>query len=124
VSVYYVNKFLFEVDRDPELLARYTSEPAALVDEWAHGLGTRLGTGTGVERTSWLELTEAERTALVEHDYVALFEMGAHFFLNLTIYIGIYEEEHRALRGPLAFQLEMAERLSGWLGKPYPSIEA
>ena len=122
MSVYYVDKFLYQVDRDPELLARYKTAPAELVGEWETGLGTRLGNGASVEATSWLSLTDSERTALVEHDYVALFEMGAHFFLNLTIYIGIYESDHAAVGGPLAFQLEMARRLAGWVGRPYPSV--
>lgn len=122
MSVYYVDKFLYQVDRDPELLARYKTEPEALVADWEAGLGTRLGNGVTVERTSWLTLTAAERRALIEHDYVALFEMGAHFFLNLTIYIGIYEEDHQAAAGPLAFQLEMADRLSHWRGRRYPDV--
>jgi hypothetical protein len=124
MSVYYVDKFLYQVDRDPELLARYKAEPEALVADWEAGLGGRLGNGVTVERTSWLTLTSAERQALVEHDYVALFEMGAHFFLNLTIYIGIYDEDYQIAGGPLAFQMEMRQKLSAWLGKQYPSVAA
>jgi hypothetical protein len=122
MSSYYVDKFLYQVDRDPELQARYKSDPTGLVAEWETGLGRKLGNGATVERTSWLSLTDSERRALIEHDYVALFEMGAHFFLNLTIFIGIYEEEYHASSGPLAFQLEMAEKLAGWLGKEYPAV--
>ncbi len=122
MSVYYVNKFLYQVDRDPELLARYRDDPATLVAAWEAGLGGRLGNGASVERTSWLSLTETERQALVAHDYVTLFGLGAHFFLNLTIYIGLYDEEYQAAGGPLAFQLEMAEKLGGWLDKEYPSV--
>ncbi len=122
MSVYWVDKFLYQVDRDPALLARYKADPAALVAEWESGLGGQLGNGASIERTSWLSLSDDERRALVEHDYVTLFELGAHFFLNLTIYIGLYDEEYRATHGPLAFQLEMAEKLSGWLGREYPSV--
>ena len=32
----------------------------------------------GGERSTWLEFTDAERDALAGHDYVALFELGAH----------------------------------------------
>jgi hypothetical protein len=67
-------------------------------------------------------LTEEERQALVEHDFVTLFEMGAHFFLNLTLFIGIYDEPYRQKLGPLAFQREFAEKLRRWHGKTYPSI--
>jgi hypothetical protein len=45
MSVYYVDKFLYQVDRDPELLARYKTEPEALVADWEAGLGGRLGNG-------------------------------------------------------------------------------
>jgi hypothetical protein len=122
VSVYYVNKFLYEVDRDPALLERYKSDPTALVSDWESQWGLCLGSGVTVERTTWLTFSEAERNALSDHDYVALFAMGAHFFLNLTIFIGIYEEDFERERGPLAFQLEMAEKLSAWRGRDYPSI--
>ena len=67
-------------------------------------------------------LTEAERKALIEHDYVALFEMGIHFFLSLTIFIGIYDHDWTRTKGSLSFQREFAERLSHWIGKDYPSV--
>ena len=66
--------------------------------------------------------TDAEREALVNHDYVALFEMGAHFFLNLTIFIGIYDEPYMEKSGPLSFQREFAAKLQHWKGKDYPSV--
>lgn len=123
MSVYYVDKFLYQIDRDPELLAAYKSDPAGTVAAWEADLGTRLGNGASVERTSWLSLSDAERDALVNHDYVALFGMGAHFFLNLTIFIGLYDEEFAERDGPLSFQLEMARRLTEHFGgKPYPSV--
>ncbi|MCS5495815.1 hypothetical protein NY547_00995 [Cnuibacter physcomitrellae] len=122
MSVYYVNKFLFQVDRDPELLAAYKASPAELVDAWDADLGRRLGNGDPVERTTWLRLEPEERTALIEHDYVALFEMGAHFFLCLTIFIAIYDEDYSVEQGPLSFQREYAAKLSHWLGKDYPPV--
>lgn len=122
MSKYYVNKFLFQVDRDPELLAAYKTDASGLIERWERDYGTWLGTGDRVERTTWLSFTPAERTALVEHDYVALFEMGAHFFLTLTIFIAIYDEDFAAVGGPLAFQLEYAQKLSHWLGKDYPTV--
>ena len=122
MSKYYVNKFLYQVDRDPELLAAYKADAEALLDSWDADLGRRLGNGDPVERTSWLAFTPEERRALIEHDYVALFEMGAHFFLTLTIFIAIYEEDYMAQSGPLAFQREYATKLSHWLGKDYPTV--
>lgn len=124
MSKYYVNKFLYQVDRDPELLAQYKDDPVALVERWEHEYGPWLGAGGGhVERTSWLSFTDEERAALEKHDYVALFEAGAHIFLTLTIYIALYDEEYAAKNGPLSFQREYAANLSHWIGKDYPSYE-
>jgi hypothetical protein len=123
MSVYFVDKFLYEIDRDPALLERYRTDAASLVPEWETGQGTLLGIAHTVERTSWLRFTDAERTALIDHDYVALFEMGAHFFLNLTLMIALYDEEYARASGPLSFQREMAANLAHWIGKPYPSVE-
>ena len=79
MSKYYVNKFLFTVDRDPEYLKRYAEDPETFVATWEQSIGPRLN---DAERSTVCALTDAERTALVNHDYVALFEMGAHFFLT------------------------------------------
>jgi hypothetical protein len=119
VSVYYVNKFLFQVDGDPELLARYKADPAELVAWWETERGPWLNR---VERTTWLGFTDVERRALVEHDYVTLFELGAHFFLSLTIFIAIYDADYAARSGPLSFQREYGANLAHWLGKDYPSV--
>lgn len=121
MSRYYVNKFLFMVDRDPELLARYAQEPHSFVSAWEQSIGPRL-IGHEVEDSTVHYLTDNERKALVEHDFVSLFELGAHFFLNLTLFIGIYDEPYQKQSGPLAFQKEFAKRLSHWKGSKYPSI--
>lgn len=124
MSRYYVNKFLYQVDRDAELLAAYKSDPAALIARWEGEYGQWLGAGGArVERTSWTSFTAEERAALEAHDYVALFEMGAHIFLTLTIYIAIYDEDYAREKGPLSFQHEYAANLAHWIGKPYPSYE-
>ena len=65
-----------------------------------------------------LRFTDAEREALASHDYVALFELGAHNFLTLTLFIGLFERDYAQ---PLGFQLEYAARLSHW-SVPYPDI--
>lgn len=120
MSKYYVNKFLFQIDRDPALLARYKENPAAMVASWEQSIGSRLN---DAELSTVHSLTAKEREILINHDYVALFEMGAHFFLCLTIYIAIYEEDYMKEKGPLAFQLEYAKKLEHWVGKDYPSIQ-
>lgn len=124
MSKYAVNKFLFQVDRDPDLLAAYKANPADLVARWERDFAPYLGAwNQTVERSTVVHLTDAERAALVAHDYVALFEMGAHYFLTLTIFIGIYEEDYMEREGPLAFQQEYRSKLEHWLGKDYPSVE-
>lgn len=122
MSKYYVNKFLYQVDADPELLAAYKADPEGLVRRWEDEYGRRLGTNNSVEKTTWLHFTDAERTALVTHDYVALFELGAHFFLTLTIFIALYDDDFMRDGGPLAFQRAYAANLSHWLGKDYPTV--
>jgi len=119
MSKYYVNKFLFTVDRDPELLRRYKEDPRSLVASWEQSIGPKLN---DAEMSTVNTLTDAERDALINHDYVALFEMGAHFFLSLTIFIAIYDEDYMAKNGPLSFQREFAAKLQHWTGKAYPSV--
>lgn len=119
MSKYYVNKFLYQIDRDPELLARYKANPRQMVTTWEQSIGPMLN---AIEQSTVHALTEHERQALIEMDYVALFEMGAHFFLTLTLYIAIFEEDRMKDAGPLAFQREYAQNLQHWLGKSYPSV--
>jgi len=119
MSTYYVDKFLYTVDRDPEWVRRYQEDPEATVEEWEKEVGQWLN---DVEQTSWLTFTDEERRALAAHDYVWLFEHGAHFFLNLTLFIALYDEQYARERGPLSFQREFAARLQHWLGKDYPSV--
>jgi hypothetical protein len=119
MSKYYVNKFLFTVDRDPEYLRRYAEDPKTFVATWEQSIGPKLN---DAEMSTVTALTAKEREALVNHDYVALFEMGAHFFLNLTMFIGIYDEPYMEKDGPLAFQREFASKLQHWSGKEYPSV--
>jgi hypothetical protein len=122
VSRYYVNKFLYQVDRDPALVAEYKADPGGLVSHWEQREGRLLGVGHTVETTSWLSFTDQERQALINHDYVALFEMGIHGFLTLTIFIALYDEDYAREGGPLSFQREYARKLAHWTGRTYPSV--
>ncbi|MGW9403047.1 hypothetical protein ACWGQ2_03655 [Arthrobacter sp. NPDC055585] len=118
MSRYYVNKFLFTVDRDPGWVARYKSDPAAAVARWEEEVGQWLNPA---ERTTWLSFTADERQALETYDYVWLFENGCHFFLYLTLFIGLFEEDWTRDKGPLSYQRDWARRLEHWTGRPYPS---
>jgi hypothetical protein len=118
VSKYLVNKFLFTVDRDPELVERYRTDPVATVAWWEAEQANQLLNCIAGEASTWLEFTEAEREALRTHDHVALFEMGAHPFLTLTLWIAMFERDHDQ---PLAMQLDYAAKLSH-VTLPYPDI--
>jgi hypothetical protein len=118
VSKYLLNKFLFTIDRDPELVERYRDDPRGTVAWWeAERANMILGCHAG-ERSTWLAFTGAEREALATHDYVTLFELGAHNFLTLTLFIALFERDYDE---PLAFQREYAARLGHWT-VPYPDI--
>ena len=119
MSKYWVNKFLYQVDRDPVLLERYKTNARQTVDTWEQSIGPLM---SSVEISTVNGFVPEEREALIKHDYVALFEMGAHFFLTLTLFIGVYDDEYTSRVGPLSFQREYARKLEHWRGREYPSV--
>jgi hypothetical protein len=118
VSKYLLNKFLFTIDRDPLLVEQYREDPAGLVTWWEAEQANQILNCHAGEASTWLAFTDAERRALTTHDHVTLFEMGAHPFLTLTLWIAMFERDHTE---PLAMQLDYAARLSH-LSLPYPDI--
>jgi hypothetical protein len=118
MSKYLVNKFLFTVDRDPELVERYRSDPRGTVEWWESERANLLLNCDGAEASTYQAFADAERVALSTHDYPALFEMGAHPFLTLTLFIAMFERDHEE---PLGFQLEYARRLAH-VTLPYADI--
>jgi hypothetical protein len=111
VSRYYVDKFLFRVDRDPILLAEYKRRPREFVSEWELGMGRQLNE---TERSSALHFTDEERRALEDRDIAALYAVGAHPFLLLTIMVPIYAEQFPDF---LAFAHDFRDRVAH-LGRP------
>ena len=118
MSKYLLDKFLFTIDRDPELVERYREDPAGTVTLWEAEMANRLLSCTTPEQSTWQAFTDAERAALVGHDHVTLFEMGAHPFLTLTLFIAMFERDHDE---PLGFQLEYARKLAHFT-LPYADI--
>ena len=118
MSKYLVNKFLFTIDRDPDLVERYRVDPAATVAWWEQTQANTILNCHGGEASTWLAFTDDERAALATHDHVALFELGAHPFLTLTLWIAMFERDHDE---PLAMQLDFAAKLSHVV-PPYPDI--
>ena len=118
MSRYLLNKFLFTVDRDPDLVERYRTDPAGTVAWWEAERANVLLNAIDAEASTWLEFTDEERTALAAHDHVTLFDLGAHPFLTLTLWIAMFERDHDE---PLAMQLDYAAKLSH-VTQPYPDI--
>ncbi len=117
MSKYLLDKFLFTVDRDPELVERYREDPRGTVEWWEAEEANRILNSTSGERSTWLAFEDEEREALATHDHVKLFEMGAHPFLTLTLFIAMFERDH----GPLEYQIAYGEAMKH-LSLPYPDI--
>ncbi|WP_410791352.1 hypothetical protein [Kribbella sp. C-35] len=117
MSKYLLNKFLYTVDRDPQLVERYREDAAGTVDWWERELANQVLNCVVAEKSTWLAFTDEERTALREHDHVKLFELGAHPFLTLTLFIAMFERDH----GPLEYQKAYGRALQHH-ALPYPDI--
>jgi hypothetical protein len=118
VSRYVVDKFLFTVDRDPELVERYREDPAGTVAWWEAEQANRLLNCIAGEASTWLGFTEEERRALATQDHVALFGLGAHPFLTLTLWIAMFERDYDE---PLGMQLAYARAMEH-IDPSYPDI--
>ncbi|MGC8466458.1 MAG: hypothetical protein ACP5O0_11140 [Acidimicrobiales bacterium] len=119
MSKYVLNKFLYTVDRDPALVEQYREDPVELVNWWRQSLAPQILNCHEIEVSTWIDLTSQEYHALVHHDYRALFALGAHPFLTLTLFIALFERDYDE---PLGFQLAYAAGLEEWKGLPYPDI--
>jgi hypothetical protein len=117
MSKYLLDKFLYTVDRDPRLVERYREDPVGTVAWWEEEMANTILNCVAEERSTWLAFTDEERRALREHDHVALFEMGAHPFLTLTLFIAMFERDH----GPLEYQKAYGKAMAH-LSLPYPDI--
>jgi hypothetical protein len=118
MSKYLLDKFLFTVDRDPDLVERYREDPAGTVEWWEATQANRILNCIDGESSTWLRFTEEEREALRAHDHVALFRMGAHPFLTLTLFIAMFERDNTE---PLEYQKAYGAALAEF-SLPYPDI--
>jgi hypothetical protein len=118
VSKYLLDKFLYTIDRDPQLVERYRDDPRGTVAWWEADRANVILNVPDTEHSTWLAFDDAEREALASHDYPKLFELGAHPFLTLTLFIAMFERDYDE---PLGFQREYAARLSRF-SLPYPDI--
>jgi hypothetical protein len=118
MSKYLLNKFLYTVDRDADLVERYREDGPAFVAWWEETQANRILNVIDGEASTWLAFTEEERAALAGHDHVALFGLGAHPFLTLTLFIALFERDHPE---PLSYQKGYGAALAH-LSLPYPDI--
>ena len=118
MSKYLLDKFLYTVDRDPELVERYREDPRGTVQWWEAERANLVLNLPSLERSTWQAFTDQEREALATHDHVKLFELGAHPFLTLTLFIALFERDDPE---PLGYQRAFAARLQHWQ-LPYPDI--
>jgi hypothetical protein len=117
VSKYLIDKFLYMIDRDPDLVERYREDPRGTVTWWETECANQVLNCHAGEASTWLRFTDEEREALAGHDHVALFSLGAHPFLTLTLFIAMFERDH----GPLEYQKAFGARLAHF-EMPYPDI--
>jgi hypothetical protein len=113
MSRYALDKFLYLVDGNPDLLAAYVRDAAATV---AHFEAELVGGSRGVERTTWLRLSDVERAALVAYDWVAVSELGAHPYLAFQLFRAVFGSSYAE---PLGFERAYARSLAHW-SYPYP----
>ncbi len=77
MSKYLLDKFLYTVDRDPELVERYREDPTGFVEWWEREMANTLLNCVGDEKSTWLSFTADERRALREQDHVTLFDLNS-----------------------------------------------
>ena len=118
MSKYLVNKFLFTIDREAELVERYRDDPRGTVQWWEQTMANRILNVPAAEASTWLAFSDEEREALATHDHVTLFAMGAHPFLTLTLFIAMFERDNTE---PLEYQKRYGAALAGF-SMPYPDI--
>jgi len=97
---------------------RYREDPAGTVEWWEATQANQILNCHAGEASTWLAFTDDERAALRAHDHVALFSLGAHPFLTLTLWIAMFERDHTE---PLAMQLDYGAKLAHY-SLPYPDI--
>ena len=119
VSKYAIDKFLFMIDRDHDLVERYRDDPVGTVAWWESEQANLLPGGASVDSSTWISFTDGERAALQSQDLVALYEFGAHPLITLTLWIAMFE---RDFPEPLSMQRDYARQLAHLKQAPNPDI--
>ena len=104
MSRYLLDKFLYQVDRDPAFLESYIDDPAVFLDWWEAERAQRL---TEVESVRVHAFSDEERTAIAEMDVRAMYLLGAHPFILWTLMFPILERS----QGSIPAAIEHYKRL-------------
>ena len=64
MSKYLLDKFLYTVDRDPDLVERYREDPAGTVAWWELEMANMILNCVDEERSTWLAFEPSERRPL------------------------------------------------------------
>src|SRR5262249_38851237 len=115
MSKYLLDKFLYTVDRDPELVERYRSEPRETVRWWEAERANAILNVHSDESSPWPNSPRAGGEALPTHHPPKLCEPGPHPSLTRPLFTAIFERDSP---DPLGSQLEYAQPLSH---NPLPS---
>ena len=67
MSKYLLNKFLYTIDRDPELVERYRDDPQGTVAWWEAERANVILNVPEAECSTWLAFEDTEREALASH---------------------------------------------------------
>ena len=65
MSKYLMNKFLYTVDRDPELVERYREDPRGFVARWERERANQILNCHSGEASTWLAFTDDELDAIL-----------------------------------------------------------
>src|SRR4051794_41934436 len=76
MSKYLLDKFLYTVDRDPDLVERYRDDPAGTVSWWEQEMANRLLNCHSGEQSTWLAFSDEERRAVPPAAHTAPLRLG------------------------------------------------
>ena len=77
MSKYLLDKFLYTVDRDPELVERYRSDPGGTVDWWEREIANTLLNCVAAEKSTWLAFEAEERRRPIGMDIYTTVDRNA-----------------------------------------------
>lgn len=112
MSRHHVNKFMRHVNMDRAAHASYIEDPGAFVDLWEELPAVESGVGTCPDpppHPRGGSFTAAERQALADRDYGALYALGAHPYLLWSFTEAVWIHERPRDQIVASFRSQAAE---------------